>query len=191
MGQKFDPNLMVYQWDSFYPESPNYLKPTPWKAAGDNGPISFFETPWSFTNSVDVTGGGKESTFRLSYTNQDQTGIMPNSRIQKNNLLFNGAYDVTNDVKVTAQVNYINTKGKGRNSTGYSDNIISSFRQWMQTNVDYQEQKDLYEQTKKNITWNPNGPDDRAPAYWDNPYWVRLSKLYNRRSRQDYWLCSG
>jgi len=172
-GQKFDPNLMVYQWDSFYPESPNYLKPTPYVAAGDNGPISFFETPWSFTNSVDVTGGGEQTAFRLSYTNQDQTGIMPNSRLQRNNLLFNGSYDITKDLKVSAQVNYINTEGKGRNSTGYSDNILSSFRQWMQQNVDYQEQKDLYEATKKNITWNPVGINDLAPAYWDNPYWVR------------------
>ena len=58
MGAEFDPNLMVMQWDSFYPESPNYQKATPW-VAGENGPITFFETPWSFTNSVDVTGGGE------------------------------------------------------------------------------------------------------------------------------------
>jgi TonB-linked SusC/RagA family outer membrane protein len=172
-GQKFDPGLSVFQWDAFYPQSPNYRKATPWVAAGDNGPISFFETPWSFTNSVEVTGANENSNFRLSYSNQDQTGIMPNSHFVRNNVLFNGSYDVTKDVTVTASVNYINNKGTGRNATGYSDNIISSFRQWTQMNVDYQQQKELYEATEENITWNPVGPDNLAPAYWDNPYWTR------------------
>ncbi|MBN2174965.1 MAG: SusC/RagA family TonB-linked outer membrane protein [Bacteroidales bacterium] len=182
-GQKFDPNLMVYQYDAMYPESPNYRKATPWVAPGDNGPISFFETPWSFTNSVDVTSGTDVSSFRLSFTNQDQTGIMPNSRFQKNSVLFNGSYDITKDVTVSASVNYINNKGKGRNPTGYSDNIMSSFRQWSQMNVDYQQQKELYDATGRNITWNPvgayideNGDTqfDVAPAYWDNPYFQRF-----------------
>ena len=46
----------------------------------------------------------------------------------------------------------------GRNSTGYNDNIMGSFRQWMQTNVDIQEQKDLYDLTDRNITWNYADP---------------------------------
>lgn len=173
MGQAFDPNLMVYQYDSYYPQSPNYQKATPWVAAGDNGPISFFETPWSFTNSVDVTSASDVSAFRLSYTNLDQTGIMPNSRIIRNNILFNGSYDITKDLTITASANYVTTQGQGRNPTGYSDNVMSSFRQWSQMNVDYVQQKELYESTGENITWNPNGLYDLAPAYWNNPYYTR------------------
>jgi len=171
-GQAFDENIMVYQYNSFYPQSENYKKATPWKN-GESGPYDFFETPWSFTNSVDVTGGSESAAFRLSYTNQDQSGIMPNSNIKKNNVLFNGSYDVLKTLKVTASVNYINTKAKGRNSTGYSDNIMSSFRQWWQLNVDVDEQRQLYEDYEENITWNPVAPDNTNPAYWDNPYWVR------------------
>ena len=32
-GEKFDPSLLVYQFDSFGLESPNYGKATPWVAA--------------------------------------------------------------------------------------------------------------------------------------------------------------
>ncbi|OFY49058.1 MAG: SusC/RagA family protein [Bacteroidetes bacterium GWF2_41_31] len=172
MGQKFDPSFSLYQWDSYDPASPNYLKKTPW-TAGANGPETFFETPISLTNSVAVTGGSDNSTFRLSYTNYDQKGMMPNSSLKKDNILFTGSHDIVKNLTVTASANYISTNGKGRNSTGYSDNILSSFRQWMQTNVDYGMQKDLYNSTHRNITWNPNSPFDLAPAYWDNPYWVR------------------
>jgi TonB-linked SusC/RagA family outer membrane protein len=169
---------MVYQYDAFFPSSPNYNQKTPW-VVGANGPIEFFETPWQFNNNVEITGGGESTTFRLSYTNLDQTGIMPNSSLKKNNFLFNGTYDVLDNVKVTASANYINTKGKGRNSTGYSDNILSSFRQWFQMNVDMEQQKELYELNEQNITWNPKSENDLTPIYWDNPYWVRYQNYQN------------
>ncbi len=171
-GQKFDPSILVYQWDSYDPASPNYHKATPWKVA-DNGPITFFDNSLNLTNSLEVAGGGDVSTFRLGYSNVNEKGILPNSEIKKNAMTLNGSYDILDNLTVSAYANYVKTNGKGRNSTGYSDNIMSSFRQWMQTNVDYKMQKDLYEQTGRNVTWNPNNPFDLRPAYWDNPYWVR------------------
>ncbi|MBU1367862.1 MAG: TonB-dependent receptor plug domain-containing protein, partial [Bacteroidetes bacterium] len=68
VGQKFDPSFSLYQYDAYDPASPNYLKKTPW-TVGANGPEYFFETPISLTNSVDVTGGSENGTFRLAYTN--------------------------------------------------------------------------------------------------------------------------
>ncbi|KAF0131282.1 MAG: tonb-dependent receptor plug [Bacteroidetes bacterium] len=172
MGQKFDPSFSLYQWDSYDPASPNYHKKTPW-TAGANGPDYFFQNPLTLSNSVEVSGGAENSTFRLSYTNFDQKGMMPNSSLKRNNFLFNGSYDVLDNLTISASANYVKTNGLGRNSTGYSDNIVSSFRQWMQTNVDYKMQEDLYNSSGRNITWNPVSPFDLAPAYWDNPYWVR------------------
>ena len=172
VGQIFDPNFSLYQYDAYDPASPNYLKKTPW-TVGANGPEYFFETPISLTNSVEVTGGSESGTFRLSYTNLDQKGLMPNSSLKRNNFLFNGSYDIVDNLTVSASANYIKTDGLGRNSTGYSDNIISSFRQWFQTNVDLKMQETLYDISGRNITWNPNSPTDLRPAYWDNPYWVR------------------
>jgi TonB-linked SusC/RagA family outer membrane protein len=171
-GQKFDPNLMVFQYNSYYPESPYYKKATPWVAA-ENGPDYFLNNSMSFNNTVEVAGGGEKSTFRVSYTNLYNNGILPNSNLQRNSIDVNGSYEITKGLSVIAKANYIRTDGKGRNATGYSDNIFSSFRQWMQTNVDYKEQEELYMQNKKNLTWNPVSPYNHAPAYWDNPYWVR------------------
>ncbi len=177
MGQKFDQGLNVYHWDSFSPESPNYKKAMPWVNT-QNGADKFFETAVSYTNSFEISGGEEKSTFRLGYTNMNQTGIMPNSSIIKNSFNFNGSYNLLKNLKVSANANYVNTRGKGRNSTGYSDNIMSSFRQWYQVDVDINMLKDLYNKTGRNITWNPKGFDgngnfDFTPNYWDNPYWVR------------------
>jgi hypothetical protein len=51
-GARFDPNLMVFQWDAFDPTSPNYLKKTPWVAA-KNDPTEFFETPYSIMSTLE------------------------------------------------------------------------------------------------------------------------------------------
>src|SRR5690606_8086609 len=78
-GGPFDPNLMVYQWNSFDPESPFYLQATPW-VAPKNGPISFFETPVSNNNNIAFSGSNNNGgSYRLSYTNAYQKGLMPNS----------------------------------------------------------------------------------------------------------------
>ncbi len=172
MGQKFDPNVSVYQWDAFFPSSPNYLKATPWIAA-ENGPEYFLQNPLSFTNTVEVAGGSEAATFRISYTNFNQKGILPNSELKRNNIMLSGSYDIVKNLTVSAQANYINTQGLGRNYTGYSDNVMSGFRQWMQTNVDYKQQEEMFDLTDENITWNPVSPYDLAPAYWDNPYFQR------------------
>jgi len=182
MGQEFDPNLNVYQWDSFWAESPNYKKATPWIPYA-NGPEVFLENSLALTNSVEVTGGGEATAFRLSYTNQYSKGIQPNSKLMKNSFLVNASHDIIKNLTVSAMANFINTQGKGRNYTGYSDNTMSSFRQWYATNVDYNAQKDLYDQTGRNISWNPNNPDDLAvPAYWDNP-WFQRYKSYETDQR--------
>jgi TonB-linked SusC/RagA family outer membrane protein len=172
MGSHYDPELMAYQWDAFYPESPNYMKKTPY-VMGENGPDYFFQDGHTVKNSVAISGATEKSLMRLSYTNTDMTGIMPNSSIVKNNLNFSASYDLTDAFKISSSVNYVNTNAIGRNHTGYSDNILSSFRQWYNLGVDMKQQKDYYELTGKNITWNPHSEDDLAPIYWDNPYWQR------------------
>ena len=181
MGEAFDPSLMVYQWNAFIPGLDTYGKATPWVAA-ENDPYYFFNKSQSFSNSVQVSGGGDNSTYRLSYQNLDQKGILPNSHLGKNNLSVSGSYDITDKLKVTSFANFINTSTTGRNSTGYSGNIMSSFRQWWQVNVDILEQKDAFDLLGTNATWNMNGPTDLAPAYWDNYYWQRY-KNYETDTR--------
>lgn len=182
-GGAFDPSVNVYQWDSFVPESPNFGKATPWVAA-KNGPVEFFETQVIYNNSVSLQGGNDQGSFRLSYNNMDQKGILPNSSMVKNTINFNGTLKLTERLSSNVMFQYNKQDVIGRYSTGYSDNIMSNFRQWWQVNVDVLALKDIYDKTGKNYTWNAADPlsDATAPAYWDNPYWTRY-KNYNSDTR--------
>ncbi len=176
-GAAFDGHP-VYQWDAMYPGLDNYKKARPWQAA-KHLPGDMFETGVTLYNNFQFDGGSDKSSYILSYTNMQQTGIMPNSKITRNNLDLRASYDLSKDLTASAKFSYINTKGLGRYGTGYdAKNLMTSFRQWYQVNVDILEQKDAYfksvdEGNPKNYTWNPNSPYDLSPIYWDNPYWDR------------------
>ncbi|WP_445722093.1 SusC/RagA family TonB-linked outer membrane protein [Flavobacterium sp.] len=177
-GPAYDPSLQVYQWSSFVPESPNYQKASNWKKA-DNGPLSFFETPISRTNTISVNGGNEKGNFALSYTNLSATGLLPNSQQDRNTFNGNASYKLNDKFTASFIGNYINTKTLGRNGTGYNGNILSNFRQWWATNVDINELRDIYFATKKNYTWNANRPNNLTPAYWNNPYFERYENYQN------------
>ena len=183
-GAAFNPNLNVYHWDSFVPESPNYMKAYPWTAA-QHTPVDFFETAAEFNNSIAFSGGNETSTFRASYTNYKADWILPNSDMQRHNFGFNGSTKINEKLTASLGVNYVLNKSTGRGSTGYSDNLMTNFRQWWQTNVDVHSLRDMYHKTGRNVTWNPGDYwEPEKPIFWDNPYWTRYQNYQtDNRSR--------
>ena len=182
----FNENLMVYQWDSFYPQLPEtYGKKSPW-IAGKNDPSSVFETGSTLFNSVALDGANENGTFRLGYTNMNQSGIMPNAKVVRDNVDFAASYKLTDKLTVTANATYVKTKGKGRFGTGYdSQNFMQTSKQWWQTNVDVKQQKEAYFATRDNISWNTSYINhDLHPIYHDNVYWMRYESYEtDRRNR--------
>ncbi|WP_299708980.1 SusC/RagA family TonB-linked outer membrane protein [uncultured Pontibacter sp.] len=184
-GPKFDPSLMVYQWDAIDPLHPNFGKTRPWVAAA-NDPTAFFETGVNSNQSVVVSGGGDKTTFNLGYTRNDIKGNLPNSKIDKNMLNFNASYEASDRLTVSASGNYTRTEGMGRYGTGYSgNNPNQQFRQWWQTNVDLDEQKEAYFRNRQNITWNWNSSNS-GPIYSDNPYWTQYEN-YSNDNRDNFY----
>lgn len=174
-GRKFDPNLMVFHWDAFDPTSPYYHTKRPWVAA-NNDPSTFYQTSFSTNNSVMLDGGSDRGSFKLGYTRNDEKGVLPNSRVLKNIINFGSSFNITNKLTASALVNYSKVDGKGRYGSGYNGrNPNQNFRQWYQTNVDIQEQKEAYFRNRKNVTWNwsdPSTPAGLKPIYTDNYYWM-------------------
>jgi len=176
-GARFDPNLLVYQWHAFDPNSPHFGKPTPWVAAA-NGPAEFLETAINSNHSIILDGGSDRGTFKLGYTRTDDKGILPNSLIMKNMVVAGGTFNITDKLTAGMSANFTNTNGKGRYGTGYDDkNLMTNFRQWWQTNVDLKEQRAAYFNNRENITWNWTDPDILLPIYWDNPYFTRYENF--------------
>ncbi len=176
-GNKFDENLMVVHWWALDPAADNYGQKAPWlPPAEDDRYQSFFETSTRWVNSVAFDGANRDGRFRLSYTNFDEKGIMPNSELKKHTVTFNGSYNFTKKLTVSSNITYNHQDGLGRYGTGYSAfNPMQSFAQWFETNVGMEELKEYESPTGLHRTWNYSywTPDALVPAYFDNPYWTR------------------
>ncbi len=149
----------------------------------------FFETGVSFANSISVTQATDRASVRLSYTNTDLKGYMPNSSMKKN--VFNiSASTVSADKKLEVFTNltYFNSAAKGRSETGYADNnVMQKFVQWGHRELDMTELKDMYIMPDgTQATWNRSGWDDPTPAYSNNPYWSRYKNYQNDTRNRVY-----
>ena len=181
-GHPFDPSLMVVHWDALDPAADNYGEKRPWVAPPEGHRMpSFFETSQRWMNNIAFEGANKNGKFRLSYTNLDEKGILPNSSIKKNNVNLSGTYNLSDRLTVSGNVNYISQNTVGRYGTGYdAGNPMQSFGQWFQTNVDFERLKnykspyDGHQYTWNYAYWTP---DSHRPIYFDNPYWVRYKNF--------------
>ena len=96
----------------------------------------FFQTGVLYSNNVSVTGSTDESSFRLSYTNHDQTGVYENSSLNRNTLSFAGNSQVSEKLSASVSANYVQQKGQGRPLTGYGESVMSQFTQWFHRQLD-------------------------------------------------------
>jgi TonB-linked SusC/RagA family outer membrane protein len=180
-GDKFDSNLLVNQWDTYaaYPGNANYGKATPWVAA-KNDPTTFFKNSLSLVNGISFEDANDKSNVVFNYTNSKQNGILPNSELNKNSFSLKLNHKFTDKLSLSTFANFANQATTGRNITGYSDNFVTGFRQWWQTNVDIKQLEEAYNNSGgQNITWNRTSAADGFPAYWNNPYFERYKNYQN------------
>ena len=166
-GAPYDPDLLVYQWSSVYPQSPNYMEPTPW-VAPDYGPIEMFQDPLTFSNAISLSGNTKGGTYRLSYSKFTQEGIVPNSNLDRNNFSLNSSFELSEKLNASASANYSITDVQGRTEGGVGGAytaIMTNLRQYWQPNIDFMELRELYELTGENLSQFPGGSID-------NPFYV-------------------
>ena len=149
----------------------------------------FFETGVSFTNNLSLSQASERASMRLSYTNTDLKGYMPNSSMTKN--VFSLAGTVTSpNKKLEAFTNmtYFNSRAKGRIETGYGDNnVMVKFVQWGHREIDMAQSKDLYiKPDGTQASWNRSSWDNPTPAYSNNPYWSRYMNYQNDSRNRIY-----
>lgn len=141
------------------------ITPTLWEADKDNLK-NFLETGNTFTNNVALVGGNKDGDFRLSYTNLDQKGIVPNTDLTRNTFSLSGGYNLTSKLSARAFVSYIKSESDNRPSISYgTESIMYLFNCWLPASVKVSDMKRLWQpglENQKQYSWNYN--------YHDNPY---------------------
>ena len=125
-GAPYDSNLNVHHWFNMIPEWGDYGGTAPY-ASPKNTAHKFFNNSSTFTNSISLNHATDSNNFRLGYTNTAVTGILPNSKIDRNSFTFVGSQDF-GKLNARANFTYTKTEGLGRYGTGYDGrNVFSPF----------------------------------------------------------------
>lgn len=168
----------VYHWDSWYDYEgdEDFGKTRPWSPT-DSDVDEFFQTGVTYSNNFSVTGSNDASSFRLSYTNHNQTGVYENSSLNRNTLSFAGASDISDKLSASVNANYVQSIGEGRPLTGYGESVMSQFTQWGQRQLSMDRLRNYENPDGSHRTWNRNSVTDPSPHYWDNPFWERYKNV--------------
>ncbi|HYH16889.1 MAG TPA: SusC/RagA family TonB-linked outer membrane protein [Flavisolibacter sp.] len=177
-GPKMDGSEYIpwYAWIPGSKYSFKTAKLTPQK----NNIRDFYETGVQLINNVAFNKVGDAYSVRLSYTNQNENGLMPYSDMSRHSLSTQSSFDLGAKLTATANINYISQIVNGEFSDAYGNNASGAFNQWFHRDLDInilRELKDLRTPTGRIPSWNLDdfsGINTDAmyggTLYWTNPF---------------------
>ncbi len=171
VGQEYIP---WYSWYKGHERSFTTARLTPQPTNAKD----FFETGVRKINNVSFSKAGEGFAVRVSYTNANQTGIVPNTFLKKNTLNVNASIELSRRFTVATNINYVNDVSNSANDDTYSNNSSGSFNQWFHRDLDMDIMRELrHVKTDEGVlaTWNHGNPGLYNPnnpsLFYRNYYW--------------------
>jgi TonB-linked SusC/RagA family outer membrane protein len=90
----------------------------PYSAVEDNLQ-NFFDDGQTLRNNISISGGSDKYSYFLSYTNFNNSGIVPNTNLHKNNILLNVSAKFTKKLNTSFSFNYSKLNQRGATEGGY------------------------------------------------------------------------
>ena len=137
----------------------------PYVASGKDNFKNFYENGWALTNNVAVSGGSDKVQFRLAAGDQRFHDLMPNSKLERNNITLSVNSKLDEHLSIKANVMYVRERTHNRPNLGdLSFNANASLYN-LPPNINV---LDL----KKGV--NDNGTEflPSASPYVHNPYFI-------------------
>jgi iron complex outermembrane recepter protein len=108
-------------------------KMRPWVA---NDPLQFFQTGKFINTNVAVEGANENTSFRLSYTNLDNSSILPGNELKRNTFAIRATQKVSKTISLDASVNYSLTNSLNPGRQGSRNNPLFAFTYYMPRHAD-------------------------------------------------------
>ncbi len=105
----------------------------------------FFDVGHTYYNNIALTGSNENGDFRVSYTNLDEKGVIPNNNLTRNTVAFKSSYNLTKKIRVNVSADYVKTTSTNRPDNGYGRNTFMYFTTWFGRNCDMNALKDYWQ----------------------------------------------
>jgi len=177
-GLKFDPNLLVVQFDSPYGNglqagdliarsvTPGTVTGTPWIGHSDHFK-NFLQTGVTTQNNISFGGANENGSYRLSISNLYNRGILPNTDLKRYDVALRASHKFNDKLSSDYFLNYINSSSDNRPNIGYgSESVMYTYFgvYGMPINIDLNSLKKQWQSGRDQLN------QFRYWANHDNPY---------------------
>jgi len=170
-GMPLDIGLQATQFTT------NGETPEEWKSYPNNI-RDFYDLGITTSNNVAFSGGNENASFRLSYTNMNQQGMVPNTQLDRNTLNGSSTINLTDKLSASFSANYIKTGSDNIPTGGYQNENPVQQMIWSGRQVDFSQLRDY-----ENLPLAAEGtaaagtPLNWNTVFQNNPYWVQENNL--------------
>jgi TonB-linked SusC/RagA family outer membrane protein len=120
-GPKLDGSYSAKFWnvkDQSWETGPQY-------SSGENRMDAYLQNGSTFNNTVSINGNYDQGAFRLSFSNLNNVGVMPNTQTKQTSVQLNSEYKISKDVKVSVNANYITTFSPNKANSAGSNSVLN------------------------------------------------------------------
>lgn len=133
----------------------------------ENNIRDFYDTGSTLTNSVAFASSGDMGTFRASYTNLRNRGLLPGHELDQNTFTLAASSDLTERLTVTGRATYLKRESFNRPVLADNpDNTVQGFL-FMPRSVPLETLETFQAPDGEPIVWN-----NQVPGRRQNPFWT-------------------
>lgn len=183
-GPPLDGTFTANYWD---------VKAQQWKngpqySSHENRVKAYLQNGSTITNAISVHGNYDKGSFRLSMSNMDNIGVMPNTKSNQKTISLNTEYKLTKNMRVTVSTSYLRTYSPNKSNSVGSNSVLNELLFNLPTNL--QPLADMHDYWLKGYEGVlQNGAimkTDGVSVAADNPWWTTYEDLH-RFSRDNYF----
>ena len=143
-GPRFE-GQPVKQFDSPFDLVTLVRTATPWTARGVNNFHKFMQTGLINTNNVSLSTATDRSDIRMSFSNMNQKGMAPNTKLHSYTMALNAGYNITPKLRIEASVNLNKQSSPNIPDVNYGPNsYIYMFKVYGSADYNIDDLKDIY-----------------------------------------------
>jgi TonB-linked SusC/RagA family outer membrane protein len=168
---------LIKQWNSPIDPETGERIPIPWidRTGGKGNLVKFLDVGHIATNNINVETGNEKGNFRMSITNTNQKGIVPNTNMNILGFSLAGDYQLSDKIKINSTLNYSKQTSPNYRVPGYSSiDYIYSLVFWLGADIDLEDAKNYWEPGKEGIQQR-----FQQTGYYNNPYLILYENLHS------------
>ncbi|MBZ5856010.1 SusC/RagA family TonB-linked outer membrane protein [Flavihumibacter profundi] len=183
-GPKLDGKFSGDYWDT---KQQKWLNKS-MTSSMENRMQAYLQTGNTLSNTIGVYGNYDKGSFRFSFGDMNNKGVMPNTKTDQKSISLNTDYRITDKVKLTVSSSYIHTLSPNKANSVGSNSVINNLLFNFPANL-----QPLSEMTNYWLTGyeniQQNGAimkDNGLDVDTDNPWWSTYEKI-NRFGRDNFF----